>query len=386
MRRWITALVLVGVIASAGPVAALTAGSDVVVPAAARIPTAGWFTDMFILNPNSSQVSVTLYWLVRDQANSNPLSTSLTIGPGETVVLVDVISEELGIDERAEGAFRIVADMPVVVNSRIFNSDGAATFGQGFEGIPLEMATAAGDEAQVVGLTFNASFRSNVYGTAGPDGATVTFTLREPSGGNIATRNRTFDEWEPFLENVDSLFSNVNQFDDATLFVAVTQGSAVVGASKVDNASTDPTTLESTAECAGGGAASVDGTYQFALYDMVGYATGGNIVVSGDEVTAINGTYTNWDKIDGAGDPECPLLFLWGLGLTPADVDDFADGVTFSDSFTDSGTLTWTVEFTIDDGMALTGSVTAEGSGFSGQDAGCNGTFPALTLLGGKME
>jgi hypothetical protein len=48
--------------------------------------------------------------------------------------------------------------------------------------------------------------------------------------------------------------------------------------------------------------------------------------------------------------------------------------------------MTWTVEFVPGSGSSLEGQVTAVGSEFSGQDAGCNGDFPALVLHAGKTN
>ena len=132
-------------------------------------------------------------------------------------------------------------------------------------------------------------------------------------------------------------------------------------------------------------AAASNGTYQMSLYDTLAFASGGNIVISGGDVTAINGTYTNWDKLDGS-DPACTLIFQWGQGLSPTPVEDFADGVEFADSYasTGGGVLTWTVEFVPGEGSTLEGTVTAVGSDFTGIDQGCNGNFPPLTLTAGK--
>ncbi len=105
-------------------------------------------------------------------------------------------------------------------------------------------------------------------------------------------------------------------------------------------------------------------------------------------MTQINGTYFNWDKLDG-GAAACTLQFLWGLGMSPTPLADFASGVTFSDSYTStgSGVMEWTVTFTVEDNMVIDGTVSAVGSDFTdSEELGCNGTFPALVLRGGKME
>ncbi len=171
----------------------------------------------------------------------------------------------------------------------------------------------------------------------------------------------------------------------------VSAGSAVILGSTTDEISEDPTTLE---PAFGGGAASADGTYQFAIYDSLDFASGGNLVIDDDIVEAINGTYINFDKVDG-GVPECTLIFLWGIGLTPTTVDDFATGVEFTDAYPDdpdtpnedeSGDMTWTVTFTIDHNLGLSGTIDAVGANFTGVDTGCNGTFPTLTFEGGKSN
>jgi len=378
IRRLLTLTFLLTLAVS--PVLALSPGQDVIVPAAGR--GGPWVTDLYVMNPNDTTVTVTVFWLVRGAANPDPDWVTFDLLSNETEVLVDVILNDFDMAS-ASGAFRVTADRDVIVNSRIYAVDGDATFGQGFEGVPAWAATSEGQTTSVVGLSSNVDFRTNIYATAGADGATIMFRLLDPSGNVFATKSQTLVLWEPFLRRVDQIFPNAPDFDDATLTAELNAGWAVVGASKVDNISTDPTTLESAATGGGG----INGTYQFAIYDSLSFASGGNVVITDGVVTAIVGTYFNWDKLDGT-DPACTLLFQWGQGLTPAPLGDFADGVTFSDSYqsTGSGVMTWTVEFVPGEGSSLEGSVTAVGSEFSGIDAGCNGDFPALDFFAGKTD
>jgi hypothetical protein len=367
----------------AAPAIALNSGSDVLVPAAGR--TGPYVTDLYVMNPGTSAVTVTLSWLVRDQSNPNPVTTNFTLQPGETEVLGDVILNTFGLTTGA-GAFHVEASGDVIVNSRIYAVDGDKTFGQGFEGVPTWAATSAGQSTDVVGLTQGSGYRSNVYALAGADGASMALSLRDPSGAQIASTTLTLGAYEPYLKRVTQTFAGLPNFPNATLHVTVNSGLVVVGASKADNLTDDPTTLESKAS---GGAGSVDGTYQVALYDSASFASGGNFVVEGGQVSAINATYVNYDKLEG-GNAACPVIFLWGIGLDPTPVADFGSsgGVTFVDDYTASGSgvMTWTVKFTVDNNMGLTGTVTAVGSEFPSADAGCNGTFPALTLFGGKSN
>ena len=387
MRRLIIAVVALALVATAAPVFALNSGTDIIVPAAGRV--SGWITDLYIANPGDNTVTGTVFWLIRDTANLSPASITFSIAPGETAIYDDIILDEFGLST-ANGAFRVTASGAVIVNSRIYSASGSATFGQGFEGVPVWAATQSGESTTVVGLSYNSAFRTNIYATADADGATALLSLLDPEGNVIATANLTLGVWQPYLKRVDQAFTGVPNFDNATLVVQVSAGSAVFGASKVDNESVDPTTLESDATA--GGAASSDGVYQISIYDSALFAAGGNIVVESGIVTQINATYFNWDKLDG-GDPACTLQFLWGLGMSPTPLADFANGVTFTDSYTStgSGVMEWTVTFTIQNNMMIVGGttdfVTAVGSDFTAADElGCNGDFPALVLKGGKME
>jgi len=389
MKRVVPFLSCVVLLAGVGAVNALSPASDVLVPAAGR--GGAWVTDLYVMNPGTETVTGTIYWLVRGRANPNPVSVPFSLGPGQTQVMNDVIQEDFGISS-GSGAFRVTADSEVVVNSRIFATEGDTTFGQGFEGVPAAAATQAGQTTSIVGLSQVAgAFRTNFYALAGADGASMVVSLLDPDGDELATNTLELEAYEPFLKRINQTVPT-DDFADGSLQVSVTAGSAVVGASKVDEMSTDPTTLESSAPL---GIQGVDGTYEFKLADSEGFAAGGDIVVEGGQVVALNGTYANWDKdVDGNSDADCPLLFRWGPGLPETDVADFADGVTFSDSYeaSGSGELTWTLEFNIEQGLTVTGTLSASGSGFPSavdpaeDQSGCNGEFPALVLTGGKVD
>lgn len=133
-------------------------------------------------------------------------------------------------------------------------------------------------------------------------------------------------------------------------------------------------------------AESVDGTYQLAVYDSLAFASGGNLVIADGTVNAINGTYVNYDKVDGGGLPECAVIFQWGFDLNPTAVEDFDSGVEFSDTYPNVGEMTWTLTFSITDNVGFSGTLAAVGAGFTGLDSGCNGTFPTLAIEGGKRN
>jgi hypothetical protein len=365
------------VFATAAPTAlAISPGTDLLIAGAAR--TNRWHTDLFINNAGATTVSVEVFWLERDQANPNPTSKTFSVGPDETLVLEDVLFEEFGMN-RAEGALRITSDGGEVTANLIvysgFNDPVGGTFGSGFEAIPATAATKAGESTTLMGLVSNSAFYTNIFALAGKDGVTMDLDLLDPDGDLLDTAEVVLEAYEPWLSFRTNLWT-VGSFENGTLRVRVSAGSAVILGSKTDENSTDPTTLES----AQGGP---DGTFQFGIYDSLAFASGGNLVIADDVVEVVNGTYTNFDKLDGQNESECTLILQFGLGLAPTAVEDFESGVTFSDTYPDGGSMEWTMTFSFDSYLGFSGTVDAVGSDFTGDDTGCNGTFPTLTLEGG---
>jgi len=397
MLRRLGLLTLILTLAAA-PAFALFPGTDLLVTAAARgggFNNSLWITDLYIYNPGTQTANVTISWMARGVANTNPATRSFTIDPGESLFLDDVIKKTFGKDGGG-GAFRVVANRTVVVNSRIFNLKEGVSFGQGFEGLPRNLAVQSGASTDVVGLAESTTFRTNlVLMDASGSGSTVDLTLIDASGSQFGTKKTvTLQAFEPSLPKLTDLFPAVGTFDNATLHAQVTSGSAFVMASKIDNdqATGDPTTLESWQVA--GGAASADGTYHFAVYDSEDFATGGNVVVTDDKVVSLIATYNNYDKVDSGGFSECTLLFPLEIETfdPPVSLADFANGYSFVQYFIDSGEISFTFTFTVNNNMSLVGTVDAVGANFPSDpdpnidENGCNGTFPPLTLLGGKVE
>jgi hypothetical protein len=378
--------VLLVVLATGTQVSAITPGSDLIIPGAAR--TALWVDDLYVNNPNGTTVAVEVSWLERGQANPNPVTRTYDIAPGATLILHDVILGDFGL-ERGNGAFRITSTGGNVVANLIAvavidDEHGTRTLGSGFEAIPASAATSAGQSATLMGIVATDDFRTNLFATAGPQGVTMELDLLDPWGPVIDSVTVALDAYEPWFSGVTRLWG-IDTLLNGTARVRVTAGSVVILGSKIDNhrMSQDPTTLEASF---GSASASPDGTYHFALYDSLSFASGGNIVISGGIVETLTGTYINFDKLDDQGEPECPLIFMWGDALDPAPISDFADGVVFTDSYPDGGEMSWTVTIAIDANLGFSGTVEALGSGFTGIDENCNGIFPTLEFEGGKDE
>ena len=383
MNRRILTIACLGLMAVASSVLAIAPGDDLLIAGAAR--TNRWHADLYINNAGTTTVSVDVLWLEQNQANPNPVSLTFSIGADETLILDDVLKNDFGMNNAA-GAFRITVTGGEVTANLIvfsgFNDPVGGTFGSGFEAIPASSATGAGDSTTVMGLASTSSFYTNIFALAGASGVTMDLDLLDPDGDVLDTTTITLGAYEPWLSFRTDLW-DVSTFENGTLLARVSAGSAVILGSKTDENSTDPTTLES---AFGAGAGSADGTYQFAIYDSLAFASGGNLVIDDDIVEVINGTYINFDKVDGGGLSECTLIFLWGIGLSPTAVGDFQTGVEFTDTYPDGGDMSWTVVFSVDDNLGFSGTIDAVGSNFTGDDTGCNGTFPTESFEGGKSN
>lgn len=237
--------------ALAAPLAALTPGDDVLVPAVAI--AGDWRTDLYLFNHRNEITEATLHLLVRGQANPAPETRSFVLAPGEAAVLENVLTDTFGRTSFG-GAFRVTADHEVVVNSRIYNLKDGVTFGQGFEGIPRDMAVAEGEFTDIVGVAKNAGFRTNLvmidatgdFAQAAP--SRVRVTLHDATGAQLAATEIELDGFEPFLQRIDhaSVFgAGLADFSYGTLRCEVLRGAVIFAASKVDNdsATGDPTTL-----------------------------------------------------------------------------------------------------------------------------------------------
>ncbi|MCG6961662.1 MAG: hypothetical protein LJE95_00165 [Acidobacteria bacterium] len=416
LRRTVlfVALIALGISSAA---LALSPASQLFVPAAARGQGKGtsvWVTDLYIFNPGTTSVNVDLYYLPRDTDNTSATKVSFTVQPGNTLVLPDVILNTFGLSGSQGGAFRIVSTGgEVLANCRIYNQATGGTFGQGLEGIPAGDAVTPGSPTDIVGLTDNGTlpgtFRTNIFATNTSTSQTViTFTLVSTSGTQLATRTYTLEPYAAFYAPIGDL--GAGSFDNATLHVVVTSGSAVVVASKNDNTFSDGTTLEAWWK-AGTAAATPDGTYYLEVYDNgtpnvvpEGPVGGGSMTVASGQVTSLLASYINFDKDDSPADgvADCPIVFELSTAAdqnyVPVVTSAFSSGVTISNEYQYSdatlmGDIDWTITFTVSNNMSISGTVAAVGSNFTGQDAGCNGALQdgqnppgPFLLYGGKAQ
>lgn len=272
-----TLLVLAAaVLVAASPAIALNPDDELWVPAAVRGEGGSgsyWITDLYLMSLAEEEITVEVTWLERFADNSDAEGVELVLGPGETLVLADVVLATFG-EESAAGAIHLEVleeaeeasleeedegeedDAVLVAAARIYNLDGGETHGQGFEGLTSAAAISAdGDDVtHVVGISHNSAYRTNWFGLNLSEGdddepaeGLVSVEVLDLAGDVIASQSFTLPPMAPVLYSVADL--GVSDLDAATLRFTMIEGEGLFGASKIDELSNDPTTLEAHWEC-----------------------------------------------------------------------------------------------------------------------------------------
>ncbi|MEE4271495.1 MAG: hypothetical protein V2I67_07475 [Thermoanaerobaculales bacterium] len=255
MRKAALVVVLSGVLVgmASEPALAGFAGTEVYLPSVGRgdgVGSSVWRTTLWIHNPSSTTAQCEIQFLLRNQANPSPDTHLESIPPGATVVFEDVTWNLFGID--GFGALRVLADEDVVVNSRIYNQEGADpsdTQGQFFGGVPASFALAAGQSTEILGVNQAAddAFRYN-FGFVETTGSSVDveIDLVAADGGVLGSTNLTLVGFEARQLNISSLGAGQKPTDNGRLHIAAVGGSGRVIAfgSGIANTSQDPSTFE----------------------------------------------------------------------------------------------------------------------------------------------
>jgi hypothetical protein len=289
-----------------------------------------WRSDVWIFNPSTSQsATVYVYMLLRDHpgGNTNPDEQTITVNPGQTRYLQDVVGNGLFNLNDTYGGLRIVSSIPVVVSGRSYDANVTVenkpqgTAGQFFSGVPATSAIGLGDSTDIVGLDqdgvqTSGDWRSNlafVETTGNPVDLTITL---------LDTNGTTFGS--PITKHLDGRqVSQINYIISAfgttgsnqRIHVAVTNGSGriITNASRMDNRTGDPATIEMVGE-------GREGTY-VCKQDKTSFDTPITLTVAGGAITAVDATiiFTSEDVPSCSGGE---LLLLSGPLPQPVFYDD----------------------------------------------------------------
>jgi hypothetical protein len=306
MRKTLAVLFVMMV---AGSALATVPGTDLFVPAVGHGlgavsggVQAWWRGDVWVFNPSTTQsATVDIFLLLRNQGNANPAVRRITVTAGETRYLPDVVFNNFGLDNTF-GALRIVSTIPVVVSGRSYDANvtvvnkGQGSAGQFFSGVPASLAIGLGDSTDVIGLDQDGfqtagTWRSNlafVETTGNP--ADLTVARIDSNGTQVGSISQHLEGRQ--VSQINYVITTIVNTTDTNQRIRVTvtggSGRVITNASRLDNRTGDPATIE----MVGGGR---EGTYVCKV-DKTSYDTPITLTVAGGAVTALDATIVFTDE------------------------------------------------------------------------------------------
>jgi hypothetical protein len=384
-------LVIVLFVASTGVAFGVVPGTELFVPAlghglgqVVNGVQAWWRGDVWIFNPSTQPAAVDIFLLMRNQGNPTPNSRRITVNPGETRYLPDVVYLTFGLDNTF-GGLRIVSNIPVVVSGTSYDANvtvvgkGQGTAGQFFSGIPASFGIGLGDSTDIIGLDQDAYqtsglWRSNlafVETTGNP--VDLTIYRIDPNGTVLGNIPYHLEGYQVSQINyvVTSIVNTTGT--NQRIHVAVTGGTGrvITNASRVDNRTSDPSTIDSVI-------IHTFGLFQGAVLD----AATGTVVDGGIQLQVSAGVLTSFSGVAGipCGSDSYTLDFSPTGGSVTLNPDGtFATSVSipYTDGTNTVFTTNWTLIGARDAEGGWGGTLRSDTSGGSGMYAPCN----ALNVL-----
>jgi hypothetical protein len=222
-------------------------GLEYIIPAAARIAGASgsnWATDAVLHNPGTASISANLYFLQSGQDNAGAAPRPVTVNPGASLKIHDVVGSLLGLSS-ASGAIRVVASAALMIGSRTYNDQGASgTYGQSIDGIQTTNAFGVLNQPRLIQLVRNAAYRTNlgfVNVLASPLALSV-HVYAGTDGAPIGSWSRTLQPYEHYQENniLQELAAGEVEDAYAVITTSTETGRYFAYASVVDNRTGDP--------------------------------------------------------------------------------------------------------------------------------------------------
>lgn len=384
MRRFL--LVLIIIAASAPAAHAVVAGKDLYLPSVGhgqgQCPggiCSQWRSDAWIYNPSSSATAtVQVSFLSRDQENATPPSETVSVAPGETRELLDVVLTVFNLDG-VYGALRFVSDSDVVVTGRVYDENvvtnkGAGTAGQFFAGLPAKMAIGNGESTGLIGLAQDSTGTSRTnFGLVETSGATVTVEVsqRDAAGVPLAAKSYTLRAREVIQRSITDLGGTLGTNQRLELRVTGGSGQVLAFASRLDNRTGDPSTVEMWVAPAA--TVHTTGLFEGAVRDSAGVLLDGVVQLTISEAGVVAyeglagipcGTSESY-VVDFADTPASPITITGGT---------FSATVTvpYSDAGSTVFTTVWTLNGTMGSDGVITGTLRSDTSGGIGSWSACN--------------
>jgi len=142
-----------------------------------------WKSDLAILNLGTAAAEIDLVY--RHGGGQTP--SSLTVGPGEIVELVNVAVSTFGVPDSV-GSVELQSTLPLIVTARTYNAAPSGTFGQFIPGVTSSSGIASGEVAVLSQLSSNSEVRTNIgFVDLDGSGALVRIRLFNGSGDAVGS-------------------------------------------------------------------------------------------------------------------------------------------------------------------------------------------------------
>jgi len=380
-------VVALGTIAVASVALAVTPAVDVYLPSVGHAQGAcpggicsQWRTDVWIYNPANAAATVEIQFLRRDTENTSPPTRTVTVAAGETKEYTDIVYSLFNLDG-VYGALRFVSSTPVVVTGRIYDENvvtnkGTGTAGQFFAGLSAQSAIGTGESTELIGLAQDSAqlWRSN-FGFVETAGAAATLEVRrlDATGTTLATKTYSIRARESKQFSITDIGGPLGANQRVTVRVTSGSGKVLAFASRLDNRTGDPSTVEMTTKPAA--AANTTG-----VFAGIVLTPDGTMVDGGVETTISNLGLTGYAGVCGLpcgtdsfiveffANPSSPIA-IGSDGSFSTETD-----ISYGDSTTTYFSIHWTFAGTLSSNGVLSGTVRSVTTGGSGSWAACNGT------------
>lgn len=210
-----------------------------------------WRSDVWIFNPSTAEASVEISYLQLGAENLDPARRAVTVAPGETKEVLDIVGTLFGLDN-SFGAARFVSSRPVVVTGRIYDANvvtnrGTGTAGQFFAALPAEAAIRRGMAADVIGAAQDAAgiWRTN-FGFVETTGSSATIDVQrlDASGVVLARKTYVLRGREPRQFSILDIGGPAGTNQRLNFRVIDGDGRILTFGSRIDNRTGDPSTIQ----------------------------------------------------------------------------------------------------------------------------------------------
>ncbi len=212
-----------------------------VIPAAAHSPGAqetNWISDVVIHNPGGEAATANVYFMKKGKDNSGATGRLIQIPAGASTILDDLVFS-LFDENNTSGAVLIGSSDVLLITSRTYNDATSGTFGQYIPGIPIGQGTGTSDPIQLMQLTRNDTFRTNIgWANVTASSLNIRVDLQDIQGNSLEIYTTTIPPYG--YKQATDIFSADAKEAKAVISTNTPQAKYFAYASVVDNRTGDP--------------------------------------------------------------------------------------------------------------------------------------------------